>query len=187
MPVVAELGPKPFGQHEVVRLGGGVVRDPHHSLQRAHRRQQDDSAATTCPESFTETVDEDERSPDVDVDLLEMRVDVEIPERPDDGERRVVDQQAHIDVGEFGEDAVEVGAASEIRAQRTRVHAGCRGDVVGEPLCELHPPSDEHDVESPVRAPARQCLSEPFGCPGDHGPRAVALREGRHVRCRFRR
>ena len=131
-------------------------------------------------EPFAETVGEHERPAHVDVDLLEMRVDVEVPERSDDGERGVVDEEADVEVDEFGEDSVEVVAVGEVCSQRARLHPARGGDVVGDLLCELDAPCDEHDVEPAVGAPSRERLAESFRCPGDNRPRAVAICERCH-------
>ena len=106
-----------------------------------------------------------------------MRVDVEVPERSDDGERGVVDEEADVEVDEIGEDVVEVVAVGKVCSQRACLYAGRSGDVVRDLLCEIDAPGDQHDVEPPAGAPSCECLTEPFRCPGDYGPRTVALCE----------
>ena len=131
-------------------------------------------------EPLAEAVAEHQRPAHVDVDLFEVCVDVEVPERSDDGERGVVDEEADVEVDEIGEDSVEVVAVGEVCAQRARLHAVRRGDVVGDLLREIDAPCDEHDVESAAGAPSCECFTEPFRCACDDGPRAVALCERRH-------
>src|SRR6185437_1649968 len=145
-----------------------------------HRRQQDDPAATSGTEPLTEAVAEDQRPAHVDVDLLEVRVYVEVPERPDDGERGVVDEEADVDVDEFGEDAVEIVAVGEVCPHRARLHTSAGGDVVGKLLRESDAPCNEDHVEPAAGAASSQCLAQPLRRSGDDSPRSVTVCKSRH-------
>jgi hypothetical protein len=146
-------------------------------LQRGHRGEEDDASTATRPEALAEPVREDEWTAHIHVDLFDVDVDVEAPERPDGGERGVVDEQSDVDARQVTEDAVEVTALRQVGLQSTCLDARRGGDVGGDLLCELDTSSDEDDVQTAGRATTSKGLTEAFRGSGDDGPRAVTLGE----------
>jgi len=74
-------------------------------------------------------------------------------------------------------DGVALSEVHRMNVNRDRV---C-GPKLGPKLFERARPSrDEHEIQATSRELAREGRTDPFGCPGDHGPGTVSLSKRLH-------
>ena len=133
-PSLAQLAPEPLGQHDVEGLGGGVGGEPGVALAAGHRGHEEEAAAAAPRHGAAQRVGQQQRSPAVDVEHGELRLERLVEEGTDGRGGGVVDQQPHLGARhQRGHHLEQVGAAEvagggphldAVRARAARRPAG---------------------------------------------------------------
>ena len=117
-----ELEPQRLGERQQERLRGAVGRDERRALEGGQRREQHDAAAAARRQPAAEAVRQRERPAHVHVDRRELLRERNLEEGAARRERRVVDDEPDV---EIGDGLLERGGgirAREIERDATHLH-----------------------------------------------------------------